>query len=367
MIYWAEEAPSLSLRWTPGTGYVCHVKGAKDVRSSLRKEVDLIREVKSTRSTRLFHHPQWSSLGGKIEGLKLRIRAEEQNIFQQLREQVVLNLIKLRRNAAVLDELDIASAFAVLAQEQGLVRPVLNPGSELTILGGRHPTVKLGLEEEGRAFVGNDCLLGEKERVWLITGPNMAGKSTFLRQNALICILAQIGSFVPADHAEVGLVDRIFSRVGSADDLFRDQSTFMVEMLETATILNQATPRSFVIMDEIGRGTTPKDGIAIGYACLHYLHHASRCRTLFATHFHALVDMSKNFQKLGCYCTDIAVEDNGSFSYVHRLRKGVNRESHALKVARLAGRFGALFSLLCIMAHFVRGSQFRNRNSAASA
>ena len=330
----------MSLRWTPGTGYVCHVKGAKDVRSSLEIS-NSTRDVKSTRSTRLFHHPEWSKLGGKIDQVKAQIRAEEQHIFQQLREQVILNLVKLRRNALVLDELDIASSFATLAREQGLVRPLLNLGCEHKIVGGRHPTVTLGLEEEGRAFVGNDCFLGEKERIWLITGPNMAGKSTFLRQNALISILAQVGSFVPAEHAEIGLVDRIFSRVGSADDLFRDQSTFMVEMLETATILSQATPRSFVIMDEIGRGTTPKDGIAIGYACLHHLYHTNQCRTLFATHFHALVDMSQNLPSLGCYCTDIAIEDSGSFSYVHRLRKGVNRESHALKVARLAGKFSS--------------------------
>lgn len=338
MSFGFEGAQSLSLRWTPGTGYVCHVKGPKDVRLSLETS-NSTRDIKSTRSTRLFYHPEWSTLGGKIDQVKVQIRAEEQYIFQQLREQVILNLVNLRRNAVVLDELDIASSFAILAQEQGLVRPILNHGSEHIILGGRHPTVKLGLEEEGRAFIGNDCFLGEKERAWLITGPNMAGKSTFLRQNALISILAQIGSFVPADHAEIGLVDRIFSRVGSADDLFRDQSTFMVEMLETATILNQATPRSFVIMDEIGRGTTPKDGIAIGFACLHHLYYTNRCRTLFATHFHALADMSKNFKNLGYYCTDIAIGDNGSFSYVHRLRKGVNRDSHALKVARLAGKF----------------------------
>lgn len=344
----------MSLRWTPGTGYVCHVKGAKDVRSSLEVS-NSTRDVKSTRGTRLFHHPEWSKLGASIDQVKVQIRAEEQHIFQQLREQVILNLVKLRRNAAVLDELDIASSFASLAQEQGLVRPVLDLGCEHKISGGRHPTVTLGLEEEGRAFVGNDCFLGEKERIWLITGPNMAGKSTFLRQNALISILAQVGSFVPANHAEIGLVDRIFSRVGSADDLFRDQSTFMVEMLETATILNQATPHSFVIMDEIGRGTTPKDGIAIGYACLHHLYHTNKCRTLFATHFHALADMSKDLPSLGYYCTDIAIEDSGSFSYVHRLRKGVNRESHALRVARLAGKLDSSESVAFHGSLFISG------------
>ena len=269
--------------------------------------------------------------------MKLQIRAEESRVFQLLREQVVLNLVHLRRNATVLDQLDIACSFAVLAEEQRLVRPVVTEKLSHRIIGGRHPTVTLGLEEEGRAFVGNDCFVGENERIWLITGPNMGGKSTFLRQNALISILAQVGSFVPADHAEIGLVDQIFTRVGSADNLFRDQSTFMMEMLETAAILNQATKRSFVIMDEIGRGTTPEDGVAVGFACLHHLYHKTQCRTLFATHFHALADMSRDFQALGCYCTDVAEGPGGSFSYIHRLRKGVNRQSHALKVARLAG------------------------------
>ena len=260
-------------------------------------------------------------------------------MFQTLREQVVTNLVQLRRNAAVLDELDIACSFALLAEEQGLVRPNVSEKLSHRIMGGRHPTVKLGLEEEGRAFVSNDCSVGEKERIWLITGPNMGGKSTFLRQNGLISILAQVGSFVPADHADIGLVDQIFTRIGSADDLFRDQSTFMVEMLETAAILNEATPRSFVIMDEIGRGTTPEDGIAIGFACLHHLYYKTQCRTLFATHFHALADMSSDFERLGCYCTDVDESPSGSFSYIHRLRKGVNRQSHALKVARLAGKY----------------------------
>ena len=341
-------AQSLTLRWTPGTGYICHVKGAKDVSASLRTSV-AARDVKTTKSTRSFHHAEWSSLGSRIDQAKQRIRAEEQRVFQQLREQVVLNLVRLRRNAAVLDELDIGCSFAILAEEQKFVRPVLNLGLNHRIIGGRHPTVTLGLEEQGRAFVSNDCLIGEKERIWLITGPNMAGKSTFLRQNALISILAQVGSFVPAEHVEIGLVDQIFTRVGSADNLFRDQSTFMVEMMETSTILNQATPQSFVIMDEIGRGTTPEDGIAVGYACLHHLYHKNRCRTLFATHFHSLADMTNDFEHLACYCTDVAEGPGGSFSFVHRLQRGVNRSSHALKVARLAGTFLICFAPFCIL------------------
>jgi len=323
--------PTLTLRWTPGLGHICHVKG-KDTRI-----VADMRSVSSSRSTRSFHHPEWTQLGQKIDQAKVRIRAEEQQVFLGLREQVIVNLVKLRRNAAILDELDVACSFATLAEEQALVRPVLNASSVHKIIGGRHPTVQGGLMEQGRSFMANNCFVGDKENIWLITGPNMGGKSTFLRQNALITIMAQVGSYVPAEYAKIGIVDQIFSRVGSADNLYRDQSTFMVEMLETAMILKNATSRSFVIMDEIGRGTTPTDGVAIAFACLHHLHHINKCRTLFATHFHSLVELSKDMSGVGYYCTDVLEDDTGGFSYVHKLRKGVNRESHALKVARLAG------------------------------
>ena len=327
------QAPSLTLRWTPGLGHICHVKGA----SRVALETVNARVVQSTKSTRSFYVTEWSRLGSKIDQAKLYIQGEEQRIFNDLRYQVIQNLIKLRRNAAVIDELDIACSFATLAQEQSLVRPVMNLSLTHKIIGGRHATVTLGLEEQGRTFVSNDLFLGLQERIWLITGPNMGGKSTFLRQNALITILAQVGSYVPAQHAEIGIVDQIFSRIGAADDLFRDQSTFMVEMLETAAILKQATSRSFVIMDEVGRGTTPEDGTAIGYACLHHLYHINKCRTLFATHFHVLADMTESFGEVGRYCTDVLEDQAGSFSFMHRIRQGVNRQSHALKVAQLAG------------------------------
>ena len=328
--------PSLTLRWTPGPGHHCHVRGARDVAASL-KVYGTTQEIRSTKTTRSFNNTEWTNLGRNVHEARSRIRDEEQRVCKVLSQQVILNLVKLRQNAAVLDELDISCSFATLADEQGLVRPVLNSGLNHKIIGGRHPTVKLGLEEQGKNFVSNDCCVGVEERVWLVTGPNMAGKSTFLRQNALISVLAQVGSFVPAEYAEIGLVDQIFTRVGAADDLFRDQSTFMVEMVETAAILNQATPQSFVIMDEIGRGTTPEDGIAVSFACLHHLYYKNLCRTLFATHFHALADMTKDFEHLACYCTDVLEGPGGSFSFVHRLKKGVNRSSHALKVARLAG------------------------------
>ncbi|EQL02416.1 MutS2 protein [Ophiocordyceps sinensis CO18] len=334
-------ASSLTLKWTAGLGHIAHIRGNKDTRNLAE-----VKALSASRSTRSFHLPEWTALGQRLDQARFQIRREEQRVFQALRELVIRDLVKLRRNAAVLDELDITTSFAKLAVEQGLVRPRLNNSVGHTIMGGRHPTVEGGLLAKGRSFVGNDCFVGAPSGglLWLITGPNMAGKSTFLRQNALITILAQIGCYVPASYAELGTVDAIFSRVGSADNLYRDQSTFMVEMLETAQILKQATPRSFVIMDEIGRGTTPEDGTAVAYACLHHLVTVNRCRTLFATHFHGVVDLAKreglcgpNAGAVQTFCTDVKEDGKGGFVYVHKLREGVNRHSHALKVVRLAG------------------------------
>ncbi|KAI9720423.1 MAG: hypothetical protein M1812_002929 [Candelaria pacifica] len=202
---------SLTLRWTPSLGHIAHIKG-KDLSASL-SSLGVTRSVSSSKSTRSFYLADWTKLGTSIDQVRTRIRAAEQEVFQDLRKQVVANLVKLRRNAVVLDELDVAISSAILADEQKLVRPILNNRTTHRIIGGSHPMVKLGLQENGRSFIRNDCFVGERERIWLITGPNMAGKSTFLRQNALISILAQMGSYVPADHAEIGIVDQIFSRV----------------------------------------------------------------------------------------------------------------------------------------------------------
>jgi DNA mismatch repair ATPase MutS len=329
-------APTLTLKSTPGLGHICHIRSANGFDRGKLDSMNA-RMVSSSKSTRSFYLTDWTRLGRQIEQGIMSIRDEERRIFAALKARVIQNLVTLRRNAAVMDELDVACGFATLARDQAWVRPILNEGTEHKIIGGRHPTVKLGLEEQGRSFVSNSMVLDHRERVWLVTGPNMGGKSTFLRQNALLTILAQTGSYVPAAHAEIGLVDQIFSRIGAADDLFRDQSTFMVEMLETAAILKHATPRSFVIMDEVGRGTTPEDGTAVGYASLHHLYHINKCRTLFATHFHSLADMTRDWSKLACYCTDVLEGENGTFTFMHRLKRGINRQSHALKVARLAG------------------------------
>jgi DNA mismatch repair ATPase MutS len=330
------KSDSLTLRWSGQLGHFCHVKG-KDAKGNLDSLPDA-RSIASTKTTRTFHVTDWTQLGASIDDAKLRVRAEEDRVFDKLRVHVLENLMRLRRNAAILDELDVAASNATVAKERNLTRPTLNTTTAHRIIGGRHPTVDVGLTSQGRTFTANDCFVGDnnKERLYLITGPNMAGKSTYLRQNALITILAQTGAFVPAEYAELGLVDKIFSRVGSADNLYQDQSTFMVEMLETAEILRQATPRSFVIMDEVGRGTTAQDGFAVGYACLRHLMDVNGCRALFATHFHGLAD---RIEGLGCFCTDVeeGADGSGSWSYVHRLRRGVNRESHALKVAKMAG------------------------------
>ncbi|KAM3420007.1 hypothetical protein BST61_g3318 [Cercospora zeina] len=330
------QSDSLTLKWSSQLGHYCHIKG-RDAKGTLAA-LEGARVIGSTKSTKSFYLPAWTQLGVRIDDGKNRIRTEEARVFTKLRAEVLENLVKLRRNAAVLDELDVACSSAHLAKERNLIRPNLNNTTTHNIINGRHPTVDASLTDQGRSFTSNDCAVGSaNNKIYLITGPNMAGKSTYLRQNALITILAQTGSFVPASYAELGLVDKIFSRVGSADNLSRDQSTFMVEMLESAEILKQATPRSFVIMDEVGRGTTPEDGIAVGYACLHHLHHTNQSRTLFATHFHALADMTRDFEGLECYCTNVVEKEDGTWMYAHQLRKGVNRDSHALKVARLAG------------------------------
>ncbi|KAI6093803.1 muts domain V-domain-containing protein [Hypoxylon rubiginosum] len=376
-------AASLTLRWSPNLGHVCHIKGARDLRKLGDASNVNINTVSSSRSTRTFHVPEWTRLGQRLRQARFEIGAEEQRLFGALRARVVANLVKLRRNAQVLDELDVAASSARLAAELGWTRPVLHDdttgtgeNSQHVIIGGRHPTVEGGLREQGRSFTQNDCLVGTAGagRLWLITGPNMGGKSTYLRQNALISILAQAGSYVPADHASLGVIDAVYSRVGSADDLFADQSTFMVEMLETARILREATPRSLVIMDEVGRGTTPDDGAAVAFAALHHLVAVNRCRALFATHFHGLADLvaqrGMHVAQGGAvemYCTDVEEVRGGGFVYVHKLQKGINRQSHALKVARLANMPEAAITVAREILEKNNHHQNYNENKEASS
>lgn len=232
--------------------------------------------------------------------------------------------------------LDVSASLAALAQERQYVRPEITSDKCLSIVGGRHPVVEpMVKRSEGGTFVKNDCILGSAPLLWLITGPNMAGKSTFLRQNALIVLLAHVGSFVPADRAHIGVVDRIFSRVGASDDLARGYSTFMMEMVETATILNQATDRSFVILDEIGRGTATYDGLSLAWACAEHLVQSIRCRTLFATHYHELTAL-RVIPEVACYTLRVK-EWGHDIIFLHEVMPGVADRSYGLHVARLAG------------------------------
>ncbi|MGO1080397.1 DNA mismatch repair protein MutS [Inquilinus sp. CA228] len=232
---------------------------------------------------------------------------------------------------------DVAASQAELAVERRYCRPKVTGDTGFRIKGGRHPVVEIALAEaQGGPFVGNDCDLSEDRRLWLLTGPNMAGKSTFLRQNALIAVLAQMGGFVPAEEAEIGVVDRLFSRVGAADDLARGHSTFMVEMVETAAILNQAGPRALVILDEIGRGTATFDGLSIAWACVEHLHETTRCRALFATHYHELTALQARLPRLACHTMRVK-EWQGDIVFLHEVAPGTADRSYGIHVARLAG------------------------------
>jgi DNA mismatch repair protein MutS len=261
----------------------------------------------------------------------------ELRLFDELVRAVLADADAVARTAAAMAALDVAAALADLAAEAGYVRPLLDEETGFEIHGGRHPVVEAALAaSEAKPFVANDCNLGEGGRLWLVTGPNMAGKSTFLRQNALIAILGQMGAYVPARAARFGVVDRLFSRVGAADDLARGQSTFMVEMVETAAILNLAGPRALVILDEIGRGTATFDGLSLAWAVVEHLHDVNRCRTLFATHYHELTALSARLADLSCYSMRIK-EWHGDVVFLHEVAPGAADRSYGIHVARLAG------------------------------
>ena len=269
----------------------------------------------------------------------------EKRIFESLRAAVLARSGPVAAAAKALAEIDVASALADLALAFDWTRPEIEESRVFRVVGGRHPVVEQALRRTGGSFVANDCDLGaegpEARPIWLITGPNMAGKSTFLRQNAVIALLAQIGAFVPAAEARIGIVDQLFSRVGAADDLARGRSTFMVEMVETAAILNQAGERALVILDEIGRGTATYDGLSIAWAVLEHLHDANRCRGLFATHYHELTALAAKLP--GLRNATVAVREwQGEVIFLHEVREGAADRSYGVQVARLAGLPGAV-------------------------
>jgi DNA mismatch repair protein MutS len=262
--------------------------------------------------------------------------AAEEAHFEELVAEVTAARERIAATAAALARIDVSAGNAERAAEGDWCRPEIAEGTGLVITGGRHPVVEAALAKAGGRFVANDCQLAETNRLWLIGGPNMGGKSTFLRQNALIAVLAQAGCFVPAQAAQIGLVDRLFSRVGAADNLARGRSTFMVEMVETAAILAQATARSFVILDEVGRGTSTYDGLALAWAVAEAVHSQIRCRCLFATHYHELARLAETCEALSLHHVR-AREWQGDLVLLHELAQGPADRSYGLAVARLAG------------------------------
>ena len=285
----------------------------------------------------------------ELSGLESRIASaagqalqREQQHFDALRAALLAEADRIRQVTDAIAVIDASAALAELAVELGWTRPVISADATFRIERGRHPVVEAALIRDGQSFVPNDAALSHGEanpvqpRLTLVTGPNMAGKSTFLRQNALIAILAQMGSHVPAASAEIGIVDRLFSRVGAADDLARGRSTFMVEMVETAAILNQAGPRALVILDEIGRGTATFDGLSIAWAVIEHLHDVNRCRTLFATHFHELTALSDRLDRVTNVTMRVS-EWNGEVVFLHEMIAGAADRSYGIQVARLAG------------------------------
>jgi DNA mismatch repair protein MutS len=282
--------------------------------------------------------PELGELEAKISQAGDRALALELEIFDGLVSAVLAAAAAITRAAAALAALDVAAALAHLAIQRRWVRPQVNDSLDFRISGGRHPVVEAALDRagQGQRFVANDCDLSDGQKLWLLTGPNMAGKSTFLRQNALIAILAQIGSFVPAAKAELGVVDRLFSRVGAADDLARGRSTFMVEMVETAAILHQSGPRALVILDEIGRGTATFDGLSIAWAVVEYLHEKNRCRGLFATHYHELTALAEKLPQLSNHTLKVK-EWEGELVFLHEVGPGAADRSYGIQVAKLAG------------------------------
>jgi len=259
----------------------------------------------------------------------------ELELLQEFIEKIISYSDQLGKLAQSVAHLDLMASLGELAYQGGYVRPEIKDNLILTIKGGRHPVVERALASS-TPFTPNECALDSHQQVLLLTGPNMAGKSTYLRQNALIVILAQMGSFVPAEVAQIGIVDRIFSRVGASDDLARGHSTFMVEMVETAIILNQATEKSFVILDEIGRGTSTFDGVALAWSVIEYLHNTIQCRSLFATHYHELTALKDMLPRLACYTIKIR-EWEGDVIFLHQVIPGTADKSYGIHVAKLAG------------------------------
>jgi len=340
---------SLKVRHNNVLGYFVEVTATNGAALSKPPHVETFIHRQTLANVVRFSTPELAELEARITQAADRALALELDLFARLSQEVLAEQGALSAASAALAELDHYAGLAELASEQVYVRPKIDVSLVFAVEEGRHPTVEQTLRRSGGAsFVGNDCRLGGEApgadtRLLVVTGPNMAGKSTFLRQNALIVVLAQSGSFVPARSAHIGIVDRLFSRVGAADDLARGRSTFMVEMVETASILNQATMRSFVVLDEIGRGTATFDGLSIAWATLEYLHEVNRSRVLFATHYHELTALADKLP--GAANATVEVKEwRDEIVFLYRVVQGAADRSYGIHVAKLAGLPGPVLT-----------------------
>ena len=304
-----------------------------------RGQVDRVPEAyirkQTLKNAERYITPELKEFEDKVLRAEERSKDLEYELFTALREALAAEVPRILATAQALAMLDVLAALAQTAAENRYVAPTIDNGERIAIVDGRHPVIEITQTEE--AFVPNDTSLNRGDRmIGIITGPNMAGKSTYVRQTALIVLLAQVGSFVPAGEAAIGVVDRIFTRIGSADDLSRGASTFMVEMVEIANILNNATAKSLVILDEVGRGTSTFDGLALAWAIVEHLHEGIRCRTLFATHYHQLIDLANRLD--GVHNLNVAVREwEDEIVFLHRIVEGGTDRSYGIQVARLAG------------------------------
>jgi DNA mismatch repair protein MutS len=376
---------SLKIRHNNILGYFVEVTAntAKPLQSP--PHADVFRHRQTMANAMRFTTDELIAIEGQMSTAGERALGIEQQIFLDLTDVIARAERALGAISRALADLDCVQGLAEIAAEEDYVRPVLDHSTTFEIRGGRHPVVEQALKRaRSGVFIANDCVLGRPDpksddiplpegtpqnqrpqgfdetrhgRLWLVTGPNMAGKSTFLRQNALIVVLAQMGAFVPAERAHIGLVDRLFSRVGASDDIARGRSTFMVEMVETAGILNQATDKSLVILDEIGRGTATFDGLSIAWATVEYLHDKIRCRALFATHYHELTVLAKRLESI----TNVTIEVRDwqdEIVFLHKVKQGAADRSYGIQVAKLAGLPGAVIDRASdVLAALEKGDQ----------
>ncbi len=325
----------LKIKYNSIIGYFIEVP-LKDAEQLLHNPEFIFRQ--SVLNASRYTTAELSSLEDNVRSAEEKSLAIELELYEELLQFIKASSDEIIRSSQALAEIDVAVGLAELALENNYCRPELDNSQDFLIKAGRHPVVEQALRrQDGAEFVANDCNLSTSSgKLWLLTGPNMAGKSTYLRQNAIIAIMAQMGSYVPAQAAKIGIINRLFSRVGASDDLARGQSTFMVEMVETAAILNKADVNSFVILDEIGRGTATFDGLSIAWAVVEQLHSVNRCRTIFATHYHELTALNDKLPNMSLHCMRVK-EFNNQVVFMHEVAEGAADRSYGIHVAKLAG------------------------------